>query len=196
MQTGGGPSRGWPSESTIACSRTSALEYSVVVGRANRRQRQMVQMSGRSAAIAHDDGSVGDGVGFNHVVDKRGRRAGGRTKRRNLQRPQGDVVAVWAIPGRGAHAAIVERAEVVRSLGADGKRGAAGPDSRLAIARHRLAGSLASSRSQAVISRCQRGLAGVHCSSCALLSAACRCAGRSAASQAGRSRRGIRDPGG
>jgi hypothetical protein len=70
------------------------------------------------------------------------------------------------------------------------------PDSRLGIARRRLAQSLPRSRSEAVISRRQRASAGVGCSSRALLSAACRCAGRSAASQAGRSRRGIRDRGG
>jgi hypothetical protein len=68
-------------------------------------------------------------------------------------------------------------------------------DSQLERARRAASLNRGPSRSKAVISRCQWACASVRCSSCALPSAARCCAGRSAASQAGRSRRGIRDPG-
>jgi hypothetical protein len=68
------------------------------------------------------------------------------------------------------------------------------PDSQLATARGALLTQwLASSRSQTVISRCRQASASLRCSSRALPSPARRRAGRSAASQAGRSKRGVRD---
>jgi hypothetical protein len=91
-------------------------------------------------------------------------------------------------------AALTEDATLLGDAGSVGatRRQRATPNSRPHAA-PLLTQWLASARSQTVISRCRRASASLRCSSRALPSPARRCAGRSAASQAGRSKRGVRD---